>query len=94
MSETVQEIQPFDLQVQIRDPKTRQTVKVQPYIRHARKVTGGASEVLYERDGKFYHENNGDTPCKESDNWVKNPHVGEAPVAAAAVEKKTSFLGR
>lgn len=92
MSEnTVQEIKPFDLNVSIRDPKTRQTTKVQPYIRHARKVTGGASEVLYERDGKFYHENNGDVPIKDEQNWAKNP---EPIQASKEVEKKSSFLGR
>lgn len=65
-----EETKPFDLTVHVVNQKTKRIEKVQPYIRHCEKLPEGGSQVLYERDGKFYHENNGEVPVSDEDNFI------------------------
>lgn len=51
----------FDLRVVIKDARTNKVIRTQPYLRHSDRNKG----VVYERDGKFYHENG-----KEAKNWA------------------------
>lgn len=93
MSEnTVQEIKEFDLTVHVADPKTKKIVKVQPYIRHAEKIPEGGSRILYERDGRFYHENNGTVEVPEEDNFILKAR--KLAVEAKKAQEKKSFIGK
>lgn len=91
----MEEVKEFDLTVHVADPKTKKIIKVQPYIRHAEKIDEGGSRVLYERDGKFYHENNGTIEIREEDNFVLNSRKKAQEAQKEKVqEKKTNFLNR
>lgn len=97
MSEnTVQEeVKPFDLVVHVAHPQTKKIIKVQPYIRHAERLPEGGSRVIYERDGKFYHENNGEVEIREEDNFVlKGKKAAEEKKAENSEKKPASFIGR
>ena len=70
----------FDLKVHHMDEKGRVS-RSTPYIRHASRDKG----VIYERDGKFYFENDGQNEVPAELNWVATK---AAPAVAKTIEKK------
>ena len=83
----MEEIKPFDLTVHVKDTKTQKIIKVQPYVRHCHKIEG-QSNVLFEREGQFFHENNGTIPVADEDNFVLKARASKAVDVKPAGPKK------
>lgn len=81
----------FDLTVHNIDQKTKKLISLNEYKMHTLRVGPGETLHMFERDGKFYWQNNELVPDKE--NWIKNPMTGKAVLGrenAVKTETKTS----
>jgi hypothetical protein len=74
-------IQGFDYRVTIRNPKTGELIKEQPYKRYVSEIGG---EYL-ERDGKFYATNGDEIPDPKAD---AARALAKADIAIAAEKMK------